>query len=68
MRRFLVVAALLLLVIPAASPYFGAGVPRTNDLFPHLHRTFALGQALEWGGSLYTLVGRTRAWLWLPRF
>ncbi len=53
MRRFLVVAALLLLVIPAASPYFGAGVPRTNDLFPHLHRTFALGQALEWGGSLW---------------
>lgn len=53
MHRLVIILALLLLILPAASPYFGAGVPRTNDLFPHLHRTFAFGQALEWGGSLW---------------
>lgn len=54
MRRYLppllTVLALGLLALPAASPYFLPGVPRTNDLFPHLHRTIALSQAITWAG------------------
>lgn len=54
MRRYLppllTFLALGLLTLPAASPYLPPGVPRTNDLFPHLHRAIALNQAISWAG------------------
>jgi hypothetical protein len=49
-RRLLLVLALALLAFPAASPYFWPGVPRTNDLAPHLFRTFFFDRALAWNG------------------
>lgn len=42
--------ALALLVIPAVSPYFLPGVPRTNDLTPHLLRAFFWGEAVSYAG------------------
>ncbi len=42
--------ALALLVIPAASPYFFPGVPRTNDLSPHLMRVLFWGEAASYSG------------------
>ncbi len=52
-KKLLTPLALFLLIIPAASPYLwgvGESVPRTNDLLPHLYRTFALAQAVDWAG------------------
>ena len=49
-RRILTFLALALLAIPAASPFFLPGVPRTNDLTAHLYRTFFFGRTLAWGG------------------
>ncbi len=46
----LTLLALALLVIPAASPYFLPGVPRTNDLTPHLMRTYFWGEAVAYSG------------------
>ena len=48
--KLLTFLALALLVIPAASPYFLPGVPRTNDLTPHLMRTFFWGEAVSYSG------------------
>ncbi|MBK9051954.1 MAG: hypothetical protein IPL78_13905 [Chloroflexi bacterium] len=44
--------ALSLAVLPAALPYFGEGLPRTNDVFPHLYRVVALDRLVE-SGSLW---------------
>ncbi len=49
-RRLLTILALALLALPAASPFFLEGVPRTNDLPAHLFRTFFFIRAIEWGG------------------
>lgn len=49
-QRLLLLLALALLAVPAASPFFWPGVPRTNDLLPHLFRTFFFDRALAWGG------------------
>ena len=49
-QRILTFLALALLAVPAASPYFLPGVPRTNDLPAHLFRTFFFDRAAEWGG------------------
>ncbi len=49
-RRLLTFLALALLALPAASPYFLSGVPRTNDLPAHLFRTFFFDRAVQWGG------------------
>jgi hypothetical protein len=38
-----------LAVLPAAWPYFGEGVPRTNDVLPHLYRTLALDRLVRSG-------------------
>ncbi len=48
-RGLIPAAALLLLAAIPAYPFFQAGVPRTNDLFPHLYRTFALDQMIRLG-------------------
>jgi hypothetical protein len=48
-RKMTTLLALVLLAVPPASPYFLTGVPRTNDLLPHLYRTFALDRALRLG-------------------
>ena len=48
--KLLTLLALALLVIPAASPYFLPGVPRTNDLSPHLMRTLFWGEAALYAG------------------
>lgn len=40
----------MVLIIPAASPYFLPGIPRTNDLTPHLMRTFFFGEAASYSG------------------
>ena len=53
MHRLLIGFALLLLILPAAAPYGGNDVPRTNDLVPHLHRAFALEQAITTQGTLW---------------
>ncbi|MBK8988400.1 MAG: hypothetical protein IPM39_20425 [Chloroflexi bacterium] len=49
-QRLLTLLALALLAIPAASPFFLPGVPRTNDLSAHLFRTFFFDRAADWGG------------------
>ncbi len=49
-RRLLMVLALALLAIPAASPFLLPNAPRTNDLPAHLFRTFFFIRAVEWGG------------------
>ena len=49
-RKLLTFLALALLVIPAASPYFLPGVPRTNDLPPHLMRVYFWGEAVAYSG------------------
>ncbi len=49
-QRLLTLLALALLAIPAASPFFLPGVPRTNDLSAHLFRTFFFDRAAAWGG------------------
>ncbi|MCL4871310.1 MAG: hypothetical protein KJ063_20300 [Anaerolineae bacterium] len=41
--------ALTLAIVPAALPYFGFGLPRTNDAFPHLFRVVALDQMVREG-------------------
>ena len=48
--KLLTLLALALLVIPAASPYFLPGVPRTNDLSPHLMRALFWGEAASYSG------------------
>ncbi|MBE2223781.1 MAG: hypothetical protein IAF02_19735, partial [Anaerolineae bacterium] len=48
--KLLTLLALALLVIPAASPYFLPGIPRTNDLPPHLMRIFFWGEAASYAG------------------
>ena len=48
--KLLTLLALALLVIPAASPYFLPGVPRTNDLTPHLMRVLFWGEAASYSG------------------
>lgn len=48
--KLLTLLALALLVIPAASPYFLSGIPRTNDLTPHLMRTLFWGEAATYSG------------------
>ncbi|MCZ7673404.1 MAG: hypothetical protein M5U34_42950 [Chloroflexi bacterium] len=48
--KLLTLLALALLVIPAASPYFLPGIPRTNDLSPHLMRTLFWGEAASYSG------------------
>ena len=48
--KLLTLLALALLVIPAASPYFLPGVPRTNDLTPHLMRVLFWGEAVSYSG------------------
>ncbi len=40
---------LALAALPAAWPYFGAGLPRTNDALPHLYRTLALDRLVRAG-------------------
>ncbi|MGB4870299.1 MAG: hypothetical protein WBP47_09620 [Candidatus Promineifilaceae bacterium] len=49
-QRILTFLALALLAVPAASPFFLPGVPRTNDLTAHLFRTFFFGRTMAWGG------------------
>ncbi|MFO7678485.1 MAG: hypothetical protein R6X34_00375, partial [Chloroflexota bacterium] len=49
-RRLLTLLGLSLLVIPAASPYFLAGIPRTNDMTTHLMRIFFWGEAASYSG------------------
>ncbi len=41
--------ALALAIIPAAWPYFGSGLPRTNDALPHLYRALALDRLVRTG-------------------
>ncbi|MEI2609425.1 MAG: 6-pyruvoyl-tetrahydropterin synthase-related protein [Candidatus Promineifilaceae bacterium] len=41
--------ALALAILPAALPYFGEGLPRTNDAFPHLYRVVALDRLVRQG-------------------
>ncbi len=48
--KLLTLLALAMLVIPAASPYFLPGIPRTNDLSPHLMRTLFWGEAASYSG------------------
>ena len=48
--KLLTLLALALLAIPAASPYFLPGVPRTNDLSPHLMRVLLWGAAASYSG------------------
>jgi len=48
--KLLTLLALALLVVPAASPYFLPGVPRTNDLTPHLMRVLFWGEAVSYSG------------------
>jgi hypothetical protein len=48
-RQLLLLFALALAALPAASPYFGDGLPRTNDLFPHLFRALALDRMVQAG-------------------
>ena len=38
-----------LAVLPAAWPYLGAGLPRTNDALPHLYRALALDRLVRAG-------------------
>jgi len=38
---------LALVALPAAWPYFGTGLPRTNDVLPHLYRTLALDRLVR---------------------
>ena len=52
LRRLGPFLALALAVLPAAWPYFAAGVPRTNDVFHHLYRTVALDRMVR-AGSLW---------------
>jgi len=40
---------LALVALPAAWPYFGTGLPRTNDVLPHLYRTLALDRLVRTG-------------------
>lgn len=47
--RCLLFVALALAVLPAAWPYFGDGLPRTNDVAPHLYRTLALDRLVQEG-------------------
>ncbi|MDJ0755100.1 MAG: hypothetical protein QNJ45_16380 [Ardenticatenaceae bacterium] len=49
-HRLAVAFSLIALSAVAAFPFFsGDGVPRTNDLVPHLHRAFALKEMVDWG-------------------
>lgn len=48
--KLLTFLALALLAIPAASPYFLPGVPRTNDLITHLVRSLLWGEAVSYSG------------------
>ncbi len=48
-KRCLPFLALALAVLPAASPYFGAGLPRTNDALTHLYRALALERLVRVG-------------------
>lgn len=48
-HRFLPLLTLALAVLPAASPYFGAGLPRTNDALPHLYRALVLDRLVRAG-------------------
>jgi hypothetical protein len=49
---WVILFTLSLAVLPAALPYFGPGLPRTNDVFPHLYRVVALDRLVQ-AGSLW---------------
>ena len=55
-QQLSILFALALIALIPAVPYFislGDGVPRTNDLFPHLHRAYALSRTAELTGQLW---------------
>ncbi len=49
LRWLLSWGALALVALPAAWPYFGPGIPRTNDAPLHLYRVFALDRLIRTG-------------------
>jgi len=48
-NQLLMGIGLMLAVLPAAWPYFGPGLPRTNDVLPHLYRALALDRLVRDG-------------------
>ncbi|NLE45662.1 MAG: hypothetical protein GX620_13150 [Chloroflexi bacterium] len=47
--RCVTAIGLALIALVAATPFFGTGIPRTNDALPHLYRAFALSRLVDWG-------------------
>ncbi len=49
MRRFWPYIVVLVLCLPAAAPFFGGDIPRTNDFLPHLYRAVELDRLVRSG-------------------